>query len=170
MFIDTLFSKGVVKAPAAVSPIMNLINEFAAWQCQKQPLVSGAERALLLRFCASFNIQTVEDITSDKVAFFIGGELSDFYSYRATIAFRKFLRYARWAGYNAPPTDRHLAEFMTPARPGRPPLTSYAREVQILSHRGKSIRQIKALLEEKYKQPFHISSICRWSKMNLVTA
>lgn len=80
--------------------IYTLIDEHAAWKFEVHPYLAGAHRSLLIRFAKSQKISNVEDITEEHIAYFVGGELSAYYSHTALKAFRSFLWYANHAGYD----------------------------------------------------------------------
>lgn len=146
-----------------VNEIDGIIKEYSDWRSEKNPMIAGAERSLLIRFCKSFDIRNLTDITEDRVGYFVGEELSDFYSERARRCFRSFLRYCRWAGYyEAPSTEAKLIDFMKVTKQGRPRDTSMMKEVKELRSRGVSTRKAASLLSEKYGRKIYQNSVFRW--------
>ena len=82
------------------SPIYALIDEYAEWKFGIHPYQAGAYRSLLIRFAKSHRIRHVEEITEEHIAYFLGGELSEFYAMKALKAFKSFLWYTENAGYD----------------------------------------------------------------------
>lgn len=89
----------MVKISFGSVQILDVIDEYASWKYQRHPLVAGAQRSLLIRFVKSQRLRDTSDITEKHIAFFVGGELSEFYSEQALKALRQFLWYCRRAGY-----------------------------------------------------------------------
>jgi len=79
--------------------IFTVIDEYASWKYQRFPMLAGARRSLLIRFAKAYDIRDVEEITESHILFFVGGELTGFYSEQALKALRQFLWYCRKAGY-----------------------------------------------------------------------
>lgn len=161
----------MIKLFRSVPQIYTAIEEFTLWQSEKSPMLSGAERAMLYRFVDSFHIQNLTGLTPDRVAMFIGGELSDFYSERARIAIGRFLRFARWAGYaNVPGNETELQLFMTSSRMGRPrneDMISETKEMieqRTKEGRGASYREVAKQLALRHKRAVHPTSVFRWAK------
>lgn len=144
-------------------PIYALIDEYTAWNQELYPLRAGAERALLLRYVAANKIWDIDDFAEEgKIAFFVGEELSEYFSGRARIAFASFLRYCRWAGHlHVPATETKLREFMATSKGGRPVNAQMIGEVRELKGRGMAPGPIYRDLRRRF--PFvHRGSVYRW--------
>lgn len=142
--------------------IYSVIDEYTSWNMEMYPMRAGAERALLYRYIERNKIRTLEEFVDEGlIAFYVGEELSDYFSGRARIAFASFLRFCRWAGYlHVPETERELRHFMEVTK-GRPRNIQMEQEVAELKGRGLAPGPIYRTLRKKYPSLVR-ASVYRW--------
>lgn len=148
--------------------IYSVIDEYTSWNMEAYPMRAGAERALLYRYVERNKIDDLEEfVDEERIAFYVGEELSTYYSERARIAFASFLRFCRWSGYlHVPETETRLREFMKATKGGRPRNAKMIEEVSALKGRGVNPYQAHVLLSEKFpKLKIHRTSVYRWFKL-----